>query len=65
MLSLTVAQPANPVAGDLRALGSQTFSFPPTNPPVGLYESDGSGRVEGDTIPDTFACIRQPAVLSL
>ena len=27
MLSLTVAQPANPVAGDLRALGSQTFSL--------------------------------------
>ena len=27
MLSLSVAQPANPVAGDLRAIGSQTFSF--------------------------------------
>ena len=37
---------------------------PPTNPPAELYESDGSGRVEGDTIPDTFACICQPAVLS-
>ena len=27
MLSLSVAQPTNPVVGDLRATGSQTFSF--------------------------------------
>ena len=43
---------AMPMAGDLRVRSALRLflSHPPTNPPIGLYESDGSGRVEGDTI---------------